>query len=105
MYLERVGIAAERYSKSAGEEEANSELIRDVGVWKNYVIDSTRKSIDLSPAVYSNWEARSRIYMGLVGMGFYDYTSDAIFSLEKALELNPLNFELHYSMAQVYIVK
>ncbi len=105
MYLERVGIAAEKYSKSDGEEDTNSELIKDVGVWKNYVIDSTRKSIDLSPSVYANWEARSRIYMGLVGMGFYDYTSDAIFSLEKALELNPLNFELHYSVAQIYIVK
>ncbi len=105
MYLERVGIAAERYSKLEQEEDANTDLIRNVGIWKNNVIDSTRKSIDLSPNVYANWEARARIYMGLVGMGFYDYTPEALFSLEKAIELNPLNFELHYSMAQIYVIK
>jgi len=105
MYLERVGIAAERYSKLEKEDDANTDLIRNVGIWKNNVIDSTRKSIDLSPSVYANWEARAKIYMGLVGMGFYDYTPEALFSLEKAIELNPLNFELHYSMAQIYVIK
>lgn len=105
MYLERVGIAAERYSDESSDQESMNQIIRDVGVWKNYVIDSTRKSIDISPNVYSNWEARSRVYLGLVGMGFYDYTPDAVFSLEKAIELNPLNFELHYSMAQAFIIK
>jgi tetratricopeptide (TPR) repeat protein len=104
MYLERVGIAAEKYSKSE-EDENNQDLIRNVGTWRNAVIDSTRKSIDISPNIYANWEARARIYMGLVGMGFYDYTADAVFSLERALELNPLNFELHYSMAQISVIK
>jgi hypothetical protein len=105
MYLERVGIAAEKYSKLEGEEDENSELIRNVRIWKNNVIDATRKSIDISPNIYANWEARSRIYMGLVGMGFYDYTPEAIFSLERAIELNPVNFELFYSTAQVHIIK
>jgi tetratricopeptide (TPR) repeat protein len=105
MYLERVGIAAEKYSTLDFHEEENTELISNVGIWKNNVIDATRKSIDISPNVYANWEARSRIYMGLVGMGFFDYTPEAIFSLEKAIELNPVNFELFYSTAQVHIIK
>ena len=42
--------------------------------------------------------------MGLVGMGFKDYASDSLYSLQKAAELNPLNYELYYSQAQVYLV-
>jgi len=103
MYLEQVGIAAEKYSKNKESEEANA-IIKNIGQWKNYAIDSIRKSIDRSPAIYANWEARARVYMGLVGFGFYDYTADALFSLEKAIELNPLNFELYYYKAQLNVI-
>lgn len=103
MYLEQVGIAAERYSKKNEAEESNT-IIKDIGQWKNYSIDHIRKSIDRSPAIYANWEARARVYMGLVGFGFYDYTADALFSLEKAIELNPLNFELYYYKAQLNVI-
>ena len=103
MYLEQVGIAAEKYSKNKESEEANT-IIKNIGQWKNYAIDYIRKSIDRSPAIYANWEARARVYMGLVGFGFYDYTADALFSLEKAIELNPLNFELYYYKAQLNVI-
>ena len=101
MYLELVGLAAEEYSKSDTEE--NTELITSVGKWKNYALDYTRKSVDISGAVYSNWESRASVYLGLVGMGFSDYASDSLYSLEKAAELNPLNYELYYNEAQVYV--
>ncbi len=104
MYLERIGISAEKYSNL--EDGGNKDqIIKDVGMWKNYTIDSVRKSIDLSSTVYANWEASTRVYMGLIGMGFYDYVADAIYSLEKAIELNPSNFELYYSKAQIYVIK
>lgn len=104
MYLELVGLAAEEYSTSGTGTEGNSELITNVGKWKNYALDYTRKSIDISGSVYSNWEARASVYLGLVGMGFSDYASDSLYSLEKAAELNPLNYELYYNEAQVYVV-
>lgn len=103
MYLENVGIAAERYSSSDSSTD-KTELINNVGKWKNYALDYTRKSIDVDPNVYSNWEARVQVYMGLVGMGFNDYTSDALYSLNSAIALNPLNYELYYSEAQVDVV-
>ena len=88
MYLERIGIAAEKYSKL--DEDGNKEgIIKDVGMWKNYAIDSVRKGIDIAPMVYANWESSTRVYMGLVGMGFYDYIADSVYSLDKAIELNP----------------
>ncbi len=101
MYLERVGIAAEEYSTDSSE---NPEIITNVGKWKNYALDYTRKSIDVSNNVYSNWDARASVYLGLVGMGFSDYGSDALYSLEQAAELNPLNYELYYNEAQVYVI-
>jgi tetratricopeptide (TPR) repeat protein len=103
MSLEKVGIASEKYSNSAETENSDS-LIRDVALWKNYAIDSTRKSLDVSPSVYDNWEARVRAYMGLIGLGFSDYTTDAVYALSKAIELKPLNYELYYSKAQVYLI-
>ncbi|MHC1716551.1 MAG: tetratricopeptide repeat protein [Candidatus Dojkabacteria bacterium] len=104
MYLEKIGIAAEKYSK-LGESDDKEGIIKDVGMWKNYTIDSVRKSIDLSPSVYANWEASTRVYMGLVGMGFYDYVADALYSIDKAIETNPSNYELYYSKAQIYVIK
>ena len=103
MSLEKVGIASEKYTNASEEEESN-ELIRNVGVWKNYAVDSTRKSLDTSPAIYDNWEARIRTYMGLIGLGFGDYTTDAIYALDKAIALKPLNYELYYSKAQIYLI-
>lgn len=104
MYLELVGISAEKYSKNGGDATENANLISDVGKWKNYALDYTRKSIDTNSSVYSNWETRAQVYMGLVGMGFKDYISDSLYSLEKAIELNPLNYDLYYSEAQVYLI-
>lgn len=104
MYLELVGIAAEKYSKDSGDTTENAALVSAVGKWKNYALDYTRKSIDTNPSMYSNWETRAQVYMGLVGMGFSDYASDSLYSLQKAAELNPLNYDLYYSEAQVYLV-
>ncbi len=101
MYLELVGIAAEEYS-TGGDDSA--ELIAAVGKWKNYALDYTRKSIDVSADVYSNWDARASVYLGLVGMGFGDYASDSLYSLEQASALNPLNYQLYYNEAQVYLI-
>ncbi len=104
MYLELIGIATERYSQEGIDDARKVSLINDVGKWKNYALDYTRRSIDTDVAVYSNWEARSNVYMGLVGMGFKDYISDALYSLEEAVKLNPLNFDLYYDQAQLYFV-
>ena len=103
MSLEKVGIAAEKYSNATQEDDSNA-LIKDVAIWKNYSVDSTRKSLDVSPNVYDNWEARVRVYMGLIGLGFSDYTTDAIYSLDKVSKLKPLNYEIYYSKAQVYLI-
>jgi tetratricopeptide (TPR) repeat protein len=105
VYLERLGITIEKYSQLEDDENMKYQLMQDITVWKNLTVDSTRKSIDNSPFVYSNWESKVIVYTGLLSLGFYDYVPDAINTFEKALELNPLNFELHYGLAQIYLTK
>lgn len=104
IYLEMVGISSEKYAELKKANENTDQVLKDLGKWKNYAIDYTRKSIDTDPFVYSNWESRAKVYLGLMGIGFNDYTSDALYSLDKAIELNPLNFTLYYNKAQIYVV-
>lgn len=102
MYLERVVLAAEKYSDK--DEEADISVKTSIGQWKNYAVDYIKKSVDLSGGSYVNWSAMTDLYMGLVGIGYYDYITDAIYSLEEAITLNPLNYELYYDKAQVYVI-
>lgn len=106
MLLEKIGVVAEQFS-SVDEEDTEQvdKLVSAVTALKTEAIEYSRKSTDLAPSVYANWLTRTTIYTGLVGIGFNEYISDAQSSLEKAITLNPLNYQLYYSMAQVYIVK
>jgi tetratricopeptide (TPR) repeat protein len=104
--FEKIGVLAERFSEVDEEDtELREQYINAITTLKGEAIDLARKSTDTSPSVYANWRTRSTIYTGLLGIGFNEHVSDAITSLEKAIRLNPTNFELYYSMAQVYIVK
>ncbi len=104
--LEKIGILVDRFSEV---EEENTELrdqyINAITSLKTQTIDLGRKSTEKSPSIYSNWVTRSTVYTSFVGIGFNEHVQDATSSLERAVNLNPLNFQLYYSMAQVYIIK
>lgn len=104
--LEQLSIVAEAYSQIDEEDtEQRDQYLQAVMALKSNTVDFARKTTDISPAVYANWLTRSTVYTGLVGLGFNEHISDAVSSLERAITLNPLNYELYYTLAQVYIVK
>jgi tetratricopeptide (TPR) repeat protein len=104
--LEQLSIVAEAYSQIDEEDtEQRDQYLQAIMALKSNAIDFARKTTDISPAVYANWLTRSTVYTGLVGLGFNEHISDAISSLERAITLNPLNYELYYTLAQVHIVK
>lgn len=104
--LEQLNIVAEAYSQiDEDDTEKRDQYLQAVMALKSNAVDFARKSTDISPAVYANWLTRSTVYTGLVGAGFNEHISDATNSLEKAITLNPLNYELYYTLAQVHIVK
>ncbi len=103
--LEQLSIVAEAYSQIDEEDtEQRDQYLQAVMALKGNAIDFARKTTDISPAVYANWLTRSTVYTGLVGLGFNEHISDATNSLELAITLNPLNYELYYTLAQVHIV-
>ena len=104
--LEQLGVVAEAYSKIPEEDtEQRDQYLQAIMTLKNNAVEFARKATDISPAVYANWLTRSTVYTGLVGAGFDEHISDAINSLEMAITLNPLNYQLYNTLAQVYIVK
>jgi tetratricopeptide (TPR) repeat protein len=104
--LEKIGVLVERFSEVDEEDsELRDEYISSITDLKSVAIDLSRKSTDTSPSTYANWLTRSTVYTSLVGVGFEEHIPDSLSSLERAVNLNPLNFQLYYSMAQVYIVK
>lgn len=103
MYMDKVNVGVRKYL-SVAENQRDSKLANDINKLKNYAIDSSKKSSDFSENIYANWEARTNVYMGLVGVGYNDFIQDSINSIEKAASLNPSNFELYFSEAQMYII-
>lgn len=104
--IEQLGIIVEAFSQIDEEDtEQRDQYLSAVMVLKGNLIDFARKATEVSPSIYANWVTRSTVYTGLVGIGFNEHMTDAINSLERAINLNPLNYQLYYSLAQVYIVQ
>lgn len=103
--LEQLSVVAEAFSQIDEEDtEQRDQYIDAIMALKSNAVEFARKTTDISPAVYANWLTRSTIYTGLVGAGFDEHISDATNSLQRAITLNPLNYQLYYTLAQVYIV-
>ncbi|MDD4381938.1 MAG: hypothetical protein PHE21_01165 [Candidatus Dojkabacteria bacterium] len=103
IYLEKLGLLAEMYNYSENDNEKKT-LLNDASKWRNYTLEFTGESIKRNPYVYANWDSRYRAFLGLISMGYNDYFNDAEDAIEKGIELNPNNFELYYSKAQIQIL-
>lgn len=103
LYLEKAKMKAEEYL-SAEENKRDSKLYDEVNTLKNYAIDTSKRSIDISKNVYANWENDINVHMGLAGLGYKDSISSAMTSINQAITLNPLNYELYYGKAQLHVL-
>ncbi|HOV29640.1 MAG TPA: hypothetical protein PLD77_01020 [Candidatus Dojkabacteria bacterium] len=102
-YMDKIDLEVKEYL-SVEEGKRNEGIVSEVNKLKNYAIDSTKKSTEIAGYVYSNWESMANVYMGLVGMGYEGFVPDSIFSIEKAISLNPSNYELYFKEAQMYVI-
>lgn len=101
--IEIMNVLSEIYQKSS--EEEKSSILSEISSWKNTAIDLSREAITTSPYNYSNWYVRSSVYMGLLSIGLSDYSEDALFALQRCVNLNPLDFESYYRAGQIYMIK
>jgi len=101
--IEIMNILSEIYQKSS--EEEKSSILSEISSWKNTAIDLSREAITTSQFNYSNWYVRADVYIGFLSIGLSDYSEDALFALQRCVNLNPLDFESYYRAGQIYMIK
>ena len=111
MYAEVLVLNVEEYSEMIqaleGEPEGaeNEAMVSNILFWRNSALELSRKSVDIAPFVYANRDVKSRLHMLFVDLGVSDHEADVMSSLEMAIQLNPTNFNLHYSRAQLFLIR
>jgi tetratricopeptide (TPR) repeat protein len=98
-----VEYLAQRYNESESTEE-KEQLFEEIATYIEIVVEESKRATDLNPGVYANWGTRASIYSKLVGLGLTSYTKSSLTALQNAADLNPLNYELYYNAAQLYVV-
>jgi tetratricopeptide (TPR) repeat protein len=101
--IEIMNVLSEGYKKASEEEKAS--ILAEISNWKNMAIEFSREPINTSPYTYSNWYTRASVYLGFLSIGLSDYSEDALFALQNAVNLNPLDFESYYRAGQIYMIK
>lgn len=99
-YLESL---ASQYNKTDNENEKKG-LFDQIATYVEISVEEAKKATELAPKVYANWGARSSVYSKLVGLGLTSYTKSALTALQTSATLNPLNYEIYYNAAQLYIL-
>ena len=101
--VEIMNVLSEIYQKSS--EGEKSTILSEISSWKNTAVDLSREAITTSPFTYSNWYVRSSVYIGFLSIGLSDYSEDALFALQRCVNLNPLDFESYYRAGQIYMIR
>lgn len=110
-YAERLVLEVEAYSeliqKTEGdpETEESDTMLSDIIFWKNNTLELSKKSITAAPYIYANRDVNTSLYMLLIELGISDNEGEVLTSIENALQLNPINYNLHFYRAQVFLVK
>ena len=101
--LEIINLLSEQYADAKDTEK--EALLSNITTWKNTAIDLSKEAINTSPLTYANWNTRAAVYIGLISVGFSDYSQDALNALQTCVNINPLDYDSYYKAAQIYMVK
>jgi tetratricopeptide (TPR) repeat protein len=95
--IDKMDIAFSKYK-----ETEDDEILNSVVLLRNEAFEYSKTAINLSPSLYSSYNNRALIYMGLINLGYSDYIRDGISALQDAIDLKPLDYQNYYNMAQLY---
>jgi tetratricopeptide (TPR) repeat protein len=111
MYHRRVSLVLSQYVEllvgkynESEDEGEKKELFDDITAYADIAVEEAKLATDRSQHVYSNWGTRANVYSKMVGVGFKVYSKSALTTTQRAASLNPLNYELYYNAAQLYVV-
>ncbi|MCK9368800.1 tetratricopeptide repeat protein [Candidatus Dojkabacteria bacterium] len=99
-YLDQL---AKKYNKTDVDADKKT-LFDQIATYIEISVEESKKATELGSQVYANWSTRSSVYSQLVGLGLSSYTKSALSALQSAASLNPLNYEVYYNAAQLYIL-
>lgn len=98
-----VELLVTKYNKSDVESE-KKELFEDITAYADIAVEEAKLATDRAPEIYANWGTRANVYSKIVGIGFKVYSKSALSAMQQAASLNPLNYELYYNAAQLYVI-
>jgi tetratricopeptide (TPR) repeat protein len=101
--LQYLDTLAQKYNKTEVDTE-KKKLFDQIATYIEISVEESKKATELAPFVFANWSIRSSVYSQLVGLGLSSYTKSALSALQTAAGLNPLNYEVYYNAAQLYIL-
>ncbi|MDD3474506.1 MAG: hypothetical protein PHP08_01215 [Candidatus Dojkabacteria bacterium] len=95
--VDKLGILIDEYT------ETEDENILDEAVQlRSEAFEYSRNAVNLSPSLYSSYNNRALVYLGIINLGYTEYTRDAIAVINEAIEMKPLDYENYYNKAQLY---
>ncbi|KKP65838.1 MAG: hypothetical protein UR61_C0010G0010 [candidate division WS6 bacterium GW2011_GWE1_34_7] len=101
--LEIINLLSEQHTDAT--EEDKKAIMTEVSVWKNAAIDLSKEATSTSQLTYANWNTRASVYLGLVSLGFSDYSEDALSTLQVCVNLNPLDYDSYYKAGQIFMLQ
>jgi len=95
--VDRLSILMSKYENSEDE-----EVLNDAVNLRSQAFEYSRNAINLSPSLYSNYNNRVQIYLGVINLGYTEYIRDTIAVINEALAMNPYDYQNYYNKAQLY---
>jgi tetratricopeptide (TPR) repeat protein len=97
--VDNLNILMQKYEDT--EDEA---ILNDAVKLRSEAFEYSRAAINLSPSLYSSYNNRALVYLGIINLGYTEYIRDAISVINEAIEMNPLDYQNYYNKAQLYYI-
>jgi hypothetical protein len=95
--VDRLGLLMKKY-----EETEDEDVLNNAVELRNNAFEYSRKAINLSPSIYTSYNNRVLVYLGIINLGYTEYIRDGISAINEAIEMNPLDYQNYYNRAQLY---
>jgi tetratricopeptide (TPR) repeat protein len=95
--IDRLSILMEKYEDSDDE-----DILNEAVNLRKQAFEYSRNAINLSPSLYSNYNNRVQVYLGVINLGYREYIRDAISVINEAININPYDYQNYYNKAWLY---
>jgi len=95
--VDKLSILMEKY-----EDTEDEDILSDAVELRKQAFEYSRIAINLSPSLYSSYDSRAEIYLGIINLGYTEYIRDAISVIDEAIDINPYDYGNYYNKGWLY---